>query len=168
MRFGFAGSCQRKNSFELRVEVPHLALADRQARVRVNLIALHPAEGIRAGVAHQDEAVLARGRAMDQHAQLASSKPSLPSNIAGISPTCTGGWRSGFGSILKMLMARRTPAPLAWPTKKFVAGDAQPAAVARTVEVAAAPGPGRGILLGRHGDHPVQVLEVAEEVKALL
>ena len=33
---------------------------------------------------------------------------------------------------------------------------------------AGAPPAGGGILLGRHGDHPVQVLEVAEEMQPLL
>src|SRR5687768_1521242 len=48
-----------------------------------------------------------------------------------------------------------------------VAGDAHSAAVTRAIEIAAPPGTRGGILGGWNGHHPMQMLEVAKQVKLL-
>jgi hypothetical protein len=46
-----------------------------------------------------------------------------------------------------------------------LAGDTQPSAIAPTVKIAAAPRTGSGVTFRRHGQDPVDVLEVSKQVK---
>ena len=54
------------------------------------------------------------------------------------------------------------------PDEDAIAGDAEPAAIAGSVEVASTPRAGRWIALRGNQRHPVKVLEIAKEKEPLL
>ena len=134
-----------KELVRLRVEVGDLALERRQARVRVDAIRLHPAERVRAGVANQDVAVLAARRLVDERAQLALVEALIAldhgRDLADLHR------RLLLGVRLDLEDVDRAPdaGAVGVTDEDAVAGDAQPAAVARAVEVAALPRAGRRV-----------------------
>ena len=157
-----------KELVRLRMEVGDLALDDRQARVHVDAIGLHPADRVRAGVANQDVAVFAARRLVDERAQFAVVESLVAlehrRDLADLHRRLLLRVRLDLEDVDGMPHAGAVRVA----DEDAVAGDAEPAAVARAVEVAALPGPGRRILDRRHREHPVQMLEVAEQVQIFL
>ncbi len=147
------------------MEVGDVGLRHRQARVHVDAVGFHPADRVRAAVPHHDVAVFTLRRLVDERTKLAIVEALIAFRH-----------RRDLADLHRRLLLRvrldlenvdgvTNAGAISMTDEDAVAADAETAGVACAIEVATLPGPRGRVLHRGHREHPVQFLEVAEQVQ---
>ncbi len=149
----------------LAAEVVGLALRDRLARIHVDAVSLHSSNRIRSRIPDENVPVFAARRLVNERSKLTLVETLVAlehgGNLTHLHRRLLLRIRLNFENIDGATDARA----VRMTDKDAVARDSEAAAVSSAVEVAPAPRSGRGILYRRHRDHPMQMLEVTEEMQ---